>query len=77
MTEGRRNVVLCIVEGAMDNETSARLLWAAVGGLICAGLVRAFAPIGRGLAQAILEGLVLIVVGLVIYRFLARRTSDE
>jgi hypothetical protein len=61
----------------MDSETSARFLWAAVGGLICAGVVRAFAPIGRGLAQALLEGMVLIVVSLVIYRFLKRRTSGD
>ena len=61
----------------MDSDTSARLLMAGLGGLFCAGIVRAFAPIGRGLAQAVLAGMVLIVVSLVIYRFLARRTSDD
>ena len=61
----------------MDSDTTARLLWAGVGGIICAGIVRAFAPIGQGLAQAVLEGMVLIVVSLVIYRFLARRASDD
>lgn len=61
----------------MDSETSARLLWAAVGGLISAGIVRAVAPIGSGLAQAVLEGMVLIVVSLVIYRFLKRRIPGD
>ena len=61
----------------MDSETTARLLWAGVGGIICAGIARAVVPIGRGLAQAVLEGMVLIVVSIVIYRFLARRTSGD
>jgi hypothetical protein len=61
----------------MDSDTSSRLLWAGVGGLICAGIVRAFSPFGPGLAQAVLEGMVLIVVSLVIYRFIARRGSGE
>lgn len=61
----------------MESDTTARLLWAGVGGIICAGIVRAFAPIGGGLAQAVLEGMVLIVVSLVIYRFLARRASGD
>lgn len=61
----------------MDTNTSARLLWAGVGGIIWAGIVRAFAPMGRGLAQAFLEGMVLIVVSLVIYRFMARRSSGD
>lgn len=61
----------------MDSETTARLLWAGVGGIICAGIARAVAPIGRGLAQAVLEGMVLIVVSIVIYRFLARRASGD
>ena len=61
----------------MNSETSAFLLWAGVGGIICAGIVRAIAPIGLGLAQAVLEGMVLIVVSLVIYRFLKRRASGD
>ena len=61
----------------MESETTARLLWAGVGGIICAGIVRAYSPIGPGLAQAVLEGMVLIVVSLVIYRFLARRASGD
>ena len=61
----------------MDSDTSARLLWAGVGGIICAGIARAIAPMGRGLAQAVLEGMVLIVVSLVIYRFMARRSSND
>jgi hypothetical protein len=61
----------------MESDTTARLLWAGVGGIICAGIVRAFVPIGRGVAQAVLEGMVLIVVSIVIYRFLARRASGE
>ena len=61
----------------MDSETSGRLLWAAVGGLICAGIVRAIAPVGRGMAQAVLEGMVLIVVSLVLYRFLKRNSSED
>jgi len=61
----------------MDSDTSARLLIAGLGGLFCAGIVRAFAPIGRGLAQAVLAGMILIVVSLVIYRFLARRMSGD
>jgi len=64
-------------EGGVDSDTSARLLWAGVGGIGCAGIVRAFAPVGSGLAQAVLEGMVLIVVSLVIYRFLARRSSND
>jgi len=67
-----------VVEGQeMNSDTSARLLWAGVGGIICAGIARALAPMGRGLAQAVLEGMVLIVVSLVIYRFMARRSPDE
>ena len=61
----------------MDSDTSARLLLAGMGGIICAGIARAVAPMGRGLAQAVLEGMVLIVVSLVIYRFMARRASDD
>jgi len=61
----------------MDSDTSARLLLAGVGGIICAGIARAVAPMGRGLAQAVLEGMVLIVVSLVSYRFMARRSSDD
>ena len=61
----------------MDSETTARLLWAGVGGIICAGIVRAFSPIGRGLAQALLNATVLIAVSLVIHRFFARRASDD
>jgi hypothetical protein len=61
----------------MDSKTTARLLWAGVGGIICAGIVRASSPIGRGLAQAVLEGMVLIVVFVVIYRFFLRRASDD
>lgn len=64
-------------EGGVDSDTTARLLLAGVGGIGCAGIVRAFVPIGRGLAQAVLEGMVLIVVSLVIYRFLARRSSND
>lgn len=61
----------------VNSDASARLLLAGVGGLYCAGIVRAFSPVGRGLAQAVLEGMVLIVVSLVIYRFLARRASGD
>lgn len=61
----------------MDSRTSARLLWAGVGGIVCAGVVRAFVPIGRDLAQAVLTGMVLIVLSLLIYRFMARRSSDH
>ena len=61
----------------MDSDTSGRLLLAGMGGIICAGIARAVAPMGRGLAQAVLEGMVLIVVSLVIYRFMARRASDD
>ena len=61
----------------MDSDTSARLLWAGVGGIVWAGIARAIAPMGRGLAQAVLEGMVLIVVSLVIYRFMARRSSND
>ena len=61
----------------MDSDTSARLLWAGVGGIILAGIIRAFAPLGEGLAQAVLEGMALIVASLAIYRFLARRRSGE
>ncbi|MFH1763396.1 MAG: hypothetical protein ABIF09_04300 [Gemmatimonadota bacterium] len=61
----------------MDSETTGRLLWAGVGGVICAGIIRTVAPIGRGIAQAVLEGMVFIVVSLVIYRFLARRVSGD
>ena len=61
----------------MDSDTTARLLWAGVGGIIGTGIVRAFVPIGRGLAQAVLEGMVLIVVSLVVYRFLARRAPKN
>jgi len=67
-----------VVEGKkMDSDTSARLLWAGVGGIVWAGIARAIAPMGRGLAQAVLEGMVLIVVSLVIYRFMARRSSND
>ena len=61
----------------MDSDTSGRLLLAGMGGIFCAGIARAVAPMGRGLAQAVLEGMVLIVVSLVIYRFVARRASDD
>jgi hypothetical protein len=61
----------------MDSDTTNRLLWAGVGGVISAGTIRAVAPIGRGIAQAVLEGMVLIVVSIVIYRFLARRASGD
>ncbi len=61
----------------MDSDSTARLRWAGVGGIIIAGTIRALAPIGRGLAQAVLEGMVLIVVSLLIYRFLARRASGD
>ncbi len=61
----------------MDSDTSARLLWAGVGGVVIAGMVRAVAPMGSGLAQAVLEGMSLIVASLAIYRFLARRRSED
>lgn len=61
----------------MNSERTARLLWAGVGGIVIAGIIRALVPVGRGLAQAVLDGMVLIVVSLVIYRFLARRASDD
>lgn len=62
---------------AMDSEITSRLLLAGVGGMILAGLTRALAPLGRGLAQSVLEGMVLIVVSLVLYRFLARRVRKD
>ena len=61
----------------MNSDTSGRLLVAGVGGIFCAGIARAIAPVGRGLAQAVLQGMVLIVVSLVIYRFMARQSSDD
>ena len=61
----------------IDSKTSARWLWAGVGGIICAGIARAIVPMGRGLAQAVLNGMVLIVVSVLIYRFMARRSSDD
>ena len=48
----------------MDSDKTARLFWAGVGGIGGAGIARAFVPIGRGLAQAVLVGMVLIVVSL-------------
>ena len=59
----------------MDMEKTGRLLWAGVGGILCAGIIRAVAPLGRGFAQAVMEGMVLIVVSIVVYRFMARRGS--
>ena len=61
----------------MDSEKTGRLLWAGVGGILFAGIIRAFAPVGRGLAQAVLEGMILIVVSVTLYRFLARRASGD
>jgi len=61
----------------MNDAVSGRLLWAGVGGVICAGAIRALAPLGQGLAQAVLEGMSLIVASLVIYRFLERRRGRK
>jgi len=77
VTVCRNSTLMSSEEGGVDSDKTARFLWAGVGGIICAGIVRAFVPIGQGLAQAVLEGMVLIVVSLVIYRFLARRSSND
>ncbi|MFC1790867.1 hypothetical protein ACFL0I_00150 [Gemmatimonadota bacterium] len=61
----------------MNPDKSAILLWAGVGGIIGAGIIRAFAPLGGDLAQAVVKGMALIVASLAVYRFQVRSSSGD
>jgi nitrate/nitrite transporter NarK len=55
---------------------TSRLLVGGLGGFFVAGLLRVLLPDPTGLGKALLQALVLVVVSLVIYRALARRSAD-